>query len=120
MILNAQPFWLGVVFCRGHPNCVSKSGFRDGGSVRTHLSPRWVLSVSHFYPWPYAVGSILTPLRGCRLAVSFHHVVEILVLTHTLAAAPASRFQPLIFEVFRLKACASGCWFCQAATQELL
>jgi len=30
----------------------------------------------------YAVGCILTPLRGCRLTVLFHRVVEIPVLTH--------------------------------------
>jgi hypothetical protein len=34
----------------------------------------------------YAMGCILTPLRGCRVIVLFHRVVEILVLTHTLEA----------------------------------
>jgi hypothetical protein len=33
-----------------------------------------------------AMGCILTPLRGYRLIVSFHDVVEILVFTHTLKA----------------------------------
>ena len=37
-------------------------------------------------PNEYAVGSILTPLRGCRLSALFHCVVEILVLRRTLKA----------------------------------
>ena len=37
------------------------------------------------------MGCILTPLRGCRLIVLFHRVVEILVLTHPLKSCAIQR-----------------------------
>jgi len=42
--------------------CASRLLSTGAKSVR-HLSPRWGLSVSHF-PLDYAVGCILTLLRG--------------------------------------------------------
>ena len=35
------------------------------------VSPRWDLLVSPLVPTAYAVGSILLPLRGCRVEVAF-------------------------------------------------
>jgi hypothetical protein len=39
-------------------------------------------------PTAFAVGCTLTPLRGYGFTVLFHHLVEILVLTHTLKLRP--------------------------------
>jgi hypothetical protein len=58
-------------------------------SVRETLAFRpWGSSGFPLLPTAFAVGCILTPLRGCRLTDSFALSVEILFLTHTLEAAP--------------------------------
>jgi hypothetical protein len=44
-----------------------------------------------FLPTAYAVGCIFAPLRGYKLGVLLHHVVQNLVLTHTVEAEPTAR-----------------------------
>ena len=59
---------------RGRESCLEAFNAALEVCVRTNLSPRWGLSVSHTFPTACAVGCILTPLRGCRLTILFHRV----------------------------------------------
>jgi hypothetical protein len=69
----------------GIPRSARNDNFQDLGDGLQSFAPLGLVGWP-LLPTAYAVGCTLSPLRGYKLAVVFHHVVEILVLTHTLKA----------------------------------